>query len=300
MSNLARSTSHGEGRVLRTPSQHGLLDALRSARSGAAALPALAPESYARDHAAFEARSDQRALIAAHLAARLALRGDGPLAVLSVGCGDGSLDVRLAGPLTDVRPVRPVRYVGVDPYVGSTTAFTAAMAGLGRESLSTEVHVATFDDAPVTGLFDVVTFVHSMYYVPDVAATLRAAHNLLRPGGELIVLNAPRGALNLLVDVLAPPIQGHRQWFSDDIAAGLVEAGLQPEATTTLDARVDLDGASEEVLDFAVQARLTPELRPLVRAYLAAVSVPGLLSDDLRVPHPVDVYRVGRAVAGVS
>ena len=49
------------------------------------------------------------------------------------------------------------------------------------------------------------SFVHSMYYVPEVAATLLAAHRLLRPGGELLVLSAPRGALNVLVEVLAMP-----------------------------------------------------------------------------------------------
>ncbi|CAN5538081.1 hypothetical protein BH10ACT10_BH10ACT10_05410 [soil metagenome] len=272
-----------------------ILEELRSARDGQSPLRPLAPDTYARSHAAFEACSDQRALIGAYLAARLVRRGTGPVALLSVGCGDGSLDAPLAALLTDVLPVRPVRYVGVDPYVGSTTAFAAAMADLARGSLSAEVHTTTFAEAAVDGLFDVVTFVHSTYYVPEVAATLRAAHGLLRPGGELLVLSAPRGALNLLVDVLAPPVEGHRQWFSDDIAAGFLAAGLRTEETFTLDGRLVLAAASDEVLDFAVQARLTPELRRIVRAYLRAVSVPGSASGGSYVPHPVDVYRVRRA-----
>jgi len=213
--------------------------------------------------------------------------------VLSVGCGDGCLDARLAGALSDVQPTRPVRYVGIDPYDASTTAFTAAMQGLGRESLVSEVHVATFGDAPVTGPFDVITFVHSMYYVPDVAQTVRAAYDLLSPGGELIVLNAPRGVLNALVGVLAPPLEGHPQWFSDDVAEGFAEAGLAPDEVVTLQARLDLAAASDDVLDFTVQARLTSELRTLVRAYLAAVSVPDR-SGRMQVPHPVDVFRVAR------
>ena len=106
--------------------------------------------------------------------------------------------------------------------------------------------------------FDVITFVHSMYYVPDVAATLRAAHDLLRPGGELLVLSAPRGALNELVDVLAPPVDGHRQWFSDDVAAGVADAGLRSERDGHPGRSPDLAAASDEVLDFTVQARLTP------------------------------------------
>lgn len=295
MSNVSPSTSPQPASALREGREDGNLGDLRTARRGQAALENLAPDAYARGHAAFEARSDQRALITGYLAGQLALRDVGPVAVLSVGCGDGSLDAPLAAALTDVVPARPIRYVGIDPYVGSTTAFAAAMAGLGRAGLSAEVHATTFADAPVSGLFDVVTFVHSMYYVPDVAATLRAAHALLRHGGELLVLNAPRGALNELVDVLAPPVEGHRQWFSDDIEAGLVRAGLRTEEMVTLDARLDLDAASDEVLDFTVQAQLTLELRPLVRAYLDAVSVPSATSGVPLVPHPVDVYRVRRA-----
>ncbi len=66
----------------------GLLDAIRSARAGAPALDALSPATYARDHAEFETRSDQRRLITSSPADRLARR-DGPISVLSVGCGDG-------------------------------------------------------------------------------------------------------------------------------------------------------------------------------------------------------------------
>ncbi|MEG9226062.1 class I SAM-dependent methyltransferase [Aeromicrobium sp. Sec7.5] len=295
MSNVSPSTSPHPAPALHELREDGILGDVRAARRGEDALSDLAPDAYARGHAAFEARSDQRSLISGHLAARLASRATGPVAVLSVGCGDGSLDVPLAAALTDVVPARPVRYVGIDPYVGSTTAFASAMAALGRAGLSAEVHATTFAEAPVSEHFDVVTFVHSMYYVPEVASTLREAHALLRPGGELLVVNAPRGALNILVDVLAPPVEGHRQWFSEDIPAALTRAGLRTEEVITVDARVDLEGASDEVLDFTVQARLTPALRPLVRAYLDAVSVPCPTSGVPLVPHPVDVYRVRRA-----
>lgn len=270
-----------------------LLDGVRAVRRGAAALAGLEPDSYARGHAAFEHLSDQRDLIAEHLAARLAGKGDGPVSVLSVGCGDGSLDVRLAEGLVLGVPGRAVRYVGIDPWSGSAELFSSRMAALEADELNFDAYVASFVDCPVDETFDVVMFVHSMYYVADVGATLRAALALLRPGGELWVAVAPSAALNALVGVLAPPVEGHRQWFSADVEKAFVDAGITLDDVITLDALVDLASASGEVLDFAVQARLTPELHTPVRAYLDAVSVPG--SDGRpRVPHPVDVFSASR------
>ncbi|GAA2048213.1 class I SAM-dependent methyltransferase [Williamsia deligens] len=266
-----------------------LLDDLRSRRAGAAPLPGLEPDAYARGHAAFERLSDQRGLIADHLRARLTAIGDEPISVLSVGCGDGSLDVRLAEGLIRAVPGRPVRYVGIDPWSGSAALFAAEMAALEAHELTVDVHVAAFADAPVKHQFDVVVFVHSIYYVPDVGETLRAAVDLLRPGGQLWVLNAPRAALNALVDVLAPRLEDHRQWFSADVERAFVDSGLALGPVVTLDALVDLASGGDEVLDFAVQARLTPDLREPVRTYLDAVSVPGA-DGRPRVPHPVDVF----------
>ena len=268
-----------------------LLDLL-SAATGGASLPALPSDSYARDHAEFEARSSQRGLITAYLLGQLAHLGDGPLSVLSVGCGDGSVDVALADALTADLPHRPVRYVGVDPFPASVTQFERRLSDLDRPSLEVHGLVATFDDADLVGRFDVITFVHSMYYVPGVAATLQAAYDLLAPGGVLLVLSAPRGDLNRLAGVLAPPLEGHRQWFSDDVSAGLEEAGLHAVETEALVASVDLTDASDDVLEFTVQARLTEDLTSLVRAYLRAVAVPG---PALVLRHPVDAYRVAWA-----
>lgn len=285
MSNIAPTSSTDTAAVL--------LDGLRAGRRGAAALAGLEPGAYARGHAAFELLSDQRGLIAEHLAGRLVGMGDGPISVLSVGCGDGSLDVRLAAGLMQQVPGRPVRYVGIDPWPGSAALFAAKMAALTAEELDADAYVASFDDVPVDETFDVVMFVHSMYYVADVGATLRGALDLLRPGGELWVAVAPSAALNALVGVLAPPLEGHRQWFSADVDKAFVDNGIALDDTVTLDAMVDLSTATDEVLDFAVQARLTPELHGPVRAYLDAVSVPGA-DGRPRVPHPVDVFAATR------
>lgn len=286
MPNVARTITPSDEASPARPA--ALLDALRTALADAPPLPGLAPSTYAEGHAAFELLSDQRRLITEHLTGRLLARPAGPVSVLSAGCGDGTLDAQLAAALCEAEPGRAVRYVGVDPYAASVASFAAALAGLDRPGLDVATLTSTFDDAAFSEGFDVVTFVHSMYYVPDVTRTLRAAYELLRPGGELLVLSAPRAELNALVEVLAPPLEGHDQWFSDDVELGLLEAGLVAEAPYTLDALWDAASADDGALDFAVQALLPADLRPLVRDYLDAVAV------GARVPHPVDVHRVVR------
>ena len=274
--------------MLHTLAASSVRDLIRSTRPVGDVLPALSPSAYARGHAAFEARSDQRRLIAEHLGDRLVRRTADPLSVLSVGCGDGSLDAVLAADACDRDPSRAVRWVGVDPYDAGVAAFGAALAGLRRDRLTVQAHTGAFPDVRLEPGFDAITFVHSMYYVADVAEAVRAAHSLLRPGGELLVLSAPRTGMNALAEVLAPPVDGHSQWFSEEVTDGFAEAGLAADVVT-IDARLDLADADDDVLDFTVQARLDDELRTLVRAYLRAIA------DDDLVPHSVDVHRCVRA-----
>ena len=266
------------------------LDELRVATASSLPLNGLAPDAYAKDHAEFEALSNQRGLIADWLVDRLSPSCITPLSVLTVGCGDGALDAVVAERLLAGDPDGcAIRYVGIEPFEASAGLFRERMGRIDDSRLSFDTVVAPFANSSLDEEFDVVTFVHSMYYVPNVAEAVHAASALLRPDGEAIILSAPRGALNLLVDLLAPAIEGHRQWFSDDVHDALTHSGLDISLRATIDAVVDLTGASDDVLDFTVQAELTPDLRGLVRRYLADVS---LVAGRCVAPHPVDVYVV--------
>ena len=271
------------------------LSELREATASSLPLNGLAPHSYARAHAAFEALSNQRGLIANWLVDRLSSWRTSPLSILAVGCGDGALDAVIAKRLLAGDPDGcAIRYVGVEPLRVSAGHFGQRMGQIDNIGLSYDTVVAPFAKFNLNETFDVVTFVHSMYYVPDVAKAAHTASALLRPDGEAIVLSAPRGGLNLLADLLAPAIEGHRQWFSDDVRGALTASGLDLSVHATIEAVVDLTGASDEVLDFTVQAELTPDLRGLVRHYLADISV---VAGRCVVRHPVDVYIVRAASA---
>ncbi len=256
----------------------GPLEALRALVAPLRPLPALTPAAYAEGHDLFEARSDQRDLLVAWLRARLAARAGAPLRVLSVGCGDGTVDARVSAG-ADV-----ARYDGVEPFAGSAAQWRTRMAGVPGQ-----VQQCRFEDAVLTGPYDVVLAVHCLYYVPDVAAALQRMHGLLAPGGELLVLHAPRAELNALVEVLAPETGGHAQWFSDVVTGALRRSGLAYEESR-LHARLDLTDADDRVLDFTVQAVLPPQVRAPVLAHLAAVRLPD--AEGLCVPHPLDAFVV--------
>lgn len=273
-------------------SEHSMdhLDELRAATASLFPLDELAPHTYARDHAAFEALSNQRGLIADWLVDHLSSSHSAPLSVLTVGCGDGALDAGVAERLlARDSDGCALRYVGVEPFEVSAGHFHERMGRINSERLSFATIVAPFAKTSLDETFDVVTFVHSMYYVPDVAEAARAACALLRPGGQAIVLSAPRGALNLLAGLLAPAIEGHRQWFSDDVHDALTHSGLDLAIPAPIEAVVDLTDASDDVLDFTVQASLTPHLRGLVRRYLADAS---LVAGRSVMAHPVDTFIV--------
>jgi len=272
------------------------LAALHRALRAAGPLPALDPVTYAEAHAAFEACSDQRGLLTSWLRRRLgSLAATAqPVSVLSVGCGDGAVDAPLADLLTR-DPERRVRYAGIDPFPGSTTAWAARMAGLGRPGLAAAAVTATFDGAvEEPAAYDVVMFVHSLYYVPDVGAALARAARQLAPGGELLVLHAPRTGLNELTALLAPVVSGAPpQWWAETTALAVAASGLRAEPGT-LSGRLNLgrcldpdDAVGRAVLDFTVQARLTDALRPLVLDRLRELALPG---PGLLVEHPLSTW----------
>jgi 2-polyprenyl-6-hydroxyphenyl methylase/3-demethylubiquinone-9 3-methyltransferase len=103
----------------------------------------------------------------------LAFLGGDP-EILDVGCGEGLLRERLQG-------VRFRRYVGVDP-----VRTIIEKARRLEDERTTFVAGDPVDRSLDLGTFDVVVCNEVLSIVPDPAATVARAHELLRPGGHLI------------------------------------------------------------------------------------------------------------------
>ena len=134
-----------------------------------------------------------------------------PLRILSLGCGDGDLDL----PLVQALAVEgPVDYVGVDVNARSLERFhdrvSSDAGGPVTRALTItleECDLASLSDAAG---FDVVLLAHVLYYVADPAALIRdVLDRLLRTDGRLLVVHSS----------------------SDGIPAVMTEAGLDPFLT---------------------------------------------------------------------
>ena len=268
------------------------LDRLRAEVAGSAPLPALSPGRYASTHAAYEAASDQRLRLQEWVVRELPplLAECDPVRVVGVGVGDGSVDAPLAGALA--AGGRGVRYTGVEPHAPSALGFAERLSALAAPALVPSVVIGDFAAHDPGHPADLVHFLHSLYYVDDLAAALDRACALVRPGGLLVAATAPLEPLCVLTELLCP-WPGHRPWFAGDVRAELDLRGLDVRVETIVgrldvtDVLADPLGRGEDVFDFLVGARtaaMPAPVRAEVLGYLADLS-----PDGAHVPHPLDV-----------
>lgn len=274
-----------------------LLSSLDSALEQLAELPPLDEARFLATHAIFEGLSGQRQRIIDELCARLdpPTPVDRPLRVLGVGCGAGDVDEAVARSL--VAEVEELVYVGVDPSRAECEAMEQRFAEADIPGVRLEVEIATFEDFVPAQSFDVVHFVHSLYYMSDPAAALVRARQILGPGGQLIVVQAPREELNELAVRFYDKCYERPTLFADDFAK-ILERWDWSFDRTRLDARIDVtalvEGDSEvgaALRDFVVQVdgrRLPPSVQGLIERYLCSIAFEH--HGRSFIAHPVDAF----------
>jgi SAM-dependent methyltransferase len=107
-----------------------------------------------------------------------------PLRVLDLGAGNGWLSYRLA--LEDhSASALDIRGDAVDG-LGAAQPFLERAGGRMRTA------IAGFDDVPAPDAsFDIAVFNASLHYATDLAAVLKEAARVVRPGGRLAILDSP-------------------------------------------------------------------------------------------------------------
>lgn len=130
------------------------------------------PEYYGRDSKRFGGPFEAFEVWCRGLRARDISRLRSPGRILDVGCGRGIMLSRL----------RDAGWEAIGTEVSDMAARHA------RERLGLEVHTADLRDLPYPpGHFDVITFYHTLEHLLEPRNVLETAHQLLRPGGALVV-----------------------------------------------------------------------------------------------------------------
>jgi len=262
-------------------------------------VPLLDSERYSATHALFESLSDQRQRIIDWLVARTSLVStvERPVRVLGIGCGAGEVDVAVARELGS--DTESLEYVGVDPNPSQAASFKEAFADAEIPGVRVEVEIESFEDFHSAESFDLVHFVHSLYYMSDPAEALERARSSLAADGRLIFVHTPLEELNDLAVRFYDKNYARPTLFSHDFSR-LLESWNWRFERTRLDARVDvtpfIGGEPESgaaLRDFIVQvdvASLPVSVREMIESYLRLISFRS--GDRSFIPHPVDAFVV--------
>jgi SAM-dependent methyltransferase len=277
-----------------------MLGRLDRALIGSSDLVPLGDARYLETHGIYEGRSNQQRLIIDWFGDQVAptIQPEGSFRVLSVGCGSGILDVPIATRLLE--QTDDLHYVGVDPNRIECEVFQQQFTGAALDQAQVEVIPTTFEDFEAACSFDLIHFVHSLYYMPDPTEALEKARKLLAPGGRLIVFHAPREALNDLTVRFWDKQYARPTLFAEDFAETLdawswdyererVEARLEVTPLAHADSSIGL-----ALRDFIVQfdsLQLPEPVQDLVGRYLRLISVED--RGETHIAHPVDVFVIG-------
>lgn len=276
-----------------------LLAQLENALANLDEVPPLESERYSLTHAVFESRSDQRQRIIDWLLAEEPPRKPAgrPIRVLGVGCGAGEVDVAVARELGS--DAETLVYVGVDPNRAQSASFERTFEAADIPGVRVEVAVEAFEDFEFPESFDLIHFVHSLYYMPDPAEALVRARSSLAPEGRLLFVHAPLEELNDLAVRFYDKSYARPTLFANDFSK-LLESWNWSFERTRLDARVDvtpfIDNERETgaaLRDFIVQVnvdRLPSSVADVIERYLRLIA----FQDEGRsfIAHPVDAFVV--------
>jgi SAM-dependent methyltransferase len=283
---------------LYTSDQSRIIDSIDRSVSNLEQVHALSDKDYAQCLEVFEANSDQRFRILDWLEEKILtdmLKSSN--SILSVGCGTGSFDEHVLTSLNRLRG--QVKYLGIEPNQLEAAQFLKRMNAQNSDQMDvdTSVLVEKFGDRSFDQEFDLILFVHSIYYLDDRNDAIDAALNALNPGGILIIVVAPDESLNAIANLIWQRQMRKKSFFSDDLRRHFNARGIDYSETrisANLDATSGFNSTSQEgrdIIDFTVQTRtgLLPEpLQKDISDFLLSTSI--VEDGNTYLPHPVDIF----------
>ena len=252
---------------------------------------------YAQCLEIFEANSDQRLGLLGWLEANIVAKmSQGANAILSVGCGTGAFDeciLRYAR-----QRMKQVTYLGIEPNEISAAEFSQTMGKQASNQVGVSVLLQKFEEQVFENKFDLILFVHSIYYLENRNDAIDVALKALKPGGELVIVIAPDEELNKIANLMWQRQMEQKSWFSDDVRAHFDARGLdysEARVSANLNAKGCFGESTEvgrNIVDFIVQTQtdqLPTGLRNDIFDFL--ISITEGQGTTTCLPHPVDIFR---------
>ena len=282
---------------LYTSHQNKIIESIDRAVTNLAQIHPLDDSYYAQCLEIFEANSDQRLGLLSWLEANIvAMMSQDANAILSVGCGTGAFDECI---LEYARArMKRVTYLGIEPNEISAAEFSQTMDKQASAQVDVSVLLQKFGEQVFENEFDLILFIHSIYYLEDRNDAIDAALKALKPGGELIIVIAPDEELNTVANLMWQRQMEQNSWFSDDVRAHFDARGLvysETRVSANLNAKECFGESTEagrNIVDFIVQTRadqLPTGLRNDISDFLMSITQGQGAATCL--PHPVDIFR---------
>lgn len=217
--------------------------------------------AFARCFAAFCERSGEYASMRDRLERAL----EGRRSLLSIGCGDGRLELpclRSSETLT--------RYRGLDPNGPELADFRAALARAPLE-LELDLVEAGLGEEPDTSQgepesFELVLISHVLYYVEDKAAFMREALSRVAPGGRCLLFHQT----NIGINSIQARFGSYNHRISSHEVQDLLDSLGVNYRVELLDANIDVRELPDELIHFFLERACTPAELTEVRAYFEA------------------------------
>lgn len=160
-------------------------------------------QSYIEGYAVFlrQSQNDWNAAVqvmAEHLARPLTDASS--VSTLSVGCGDGAFDAQVIAMLRGLAGKADHRYMAIDVNEEYLEAFRAMAASPSGDGFAFDIRQQSMVDFESDRSFDVIHFMHSLYYVPgQEAAILERCHRMLTERGRMfLVIQSAHSAVRRL------------------------------------------------------------------------------------------------------
>ena len=250
---------------------------------------ALSP-NYTQQLKAFRGMSNQPEIlsdvVSCHLLEALEAQSPGrELKVLSVGCGDGSMDNMILTKVLASCPTALISYTGIEI---NPQFYAESEERLQHLSVAKNVICENFETLDVSKLetYDFIYLIHVHYYFQHLKSAFSKIKQLLNSEGRCVVIAAPPNLLTNLIMRFWRHEGKHDLWTMDDAVKVLQDIGI-PYQIQEVCTKLDLsscfkDGwssnASRFVLDFFCGINLTrypDNISKLCIAYLTAAASEG-------------------------